>query len=419
MDYIKDAFNNCDVVSLKGGRYCVNTLTDHVPATDSKLLSQIIDEAVAILDPVKNNYDIILGEEDRGGYIAALVAFHLSIPFTLVKWNPGGLEGDIAVNFRNLYTDGKMYVNSVKKGDRVLIVEDIIDTGGTLSALYELINARGAKVKNIFTVAAKEDYEGLKKVTELTGITPDYLVSFNTKGGKSNVISRRKKCLTSYSDVQYQSKNVFYKNHEKMGGANFEKIFDYFSRINITHKKVLDLGCGEGNDLSRLRDMQAQIYGVDINPAAIEQAHRKFPEDSNNIYLSDISSTPFEDNYFDIISSNYVLQAVEDIDAVYLEIARILKKNGKFIFIATHPMRQYFERKKINADYFESEIVNSVILDGSVVVQEPTHTMNDFMSPALFENFNLVTFEEVHDPLAESVHGRTYPGFIIMELVKK
>mgnify|MGYP003395891842 CR=1 FL=1 len=37
----------------------------------------------------------------------------------MVKWNPLGLEGDHAVNFRNAYTKGKMYLHGVSKGDKV------------------------------------------------------------------------------------------------------------------------------------------------------------------------------------------------------------------------------------------------------------------------------------------------------------
>lgn len=76
------------------------------------------------------------------------------------------------------------------KGKKVIIVEDIIDTGGTIIAMTNLLRAHGVEVISIIAVAEKVDYKGLERIEQQTGIKPNVLVSFLSNETKSNVISR-------------------------------------------------------------------------------------------------------------------------------------------------------------------------------------------------------------------------------------
>ncbi|MEI6316579.1 MAG: phosphoribosyltransferase family protein [bacterium] len=190
IDYIKEAFNDQPVVMVSGKKYCINPLTDHVPITKPELLQQVVNEISIIVD--FESADFLVGEEDRGGYICALTAFAVGKPFTLTKWNPSGFEGEVCIDFRNSYTHGNLYLNGIKElaGKKAIIVEDLIDTGGTIVSMVNLLRANNIEVVDIVAVAEKTDYSGAERIKKETGITPKFLVSFSSKKELSKVIKR-------------------------------------------------------------------------------------------------------------------------------------------------------------------------------------------------------------------------------------
>lgn len=189
-DYIYTTFNDQPVTMVAGKRYCTTSITDHTPITEPALLRQIMDEMTAKVDFSKA--DCLVGEEDRGGYICALMSLQSGKPFTLTKWNPNELQGDVMINFKNAYTSGSLYLNGLKKlaGKKVIIVEDMIDTGGTIVAMVELLRKHDVEVIDIIAIADKLNYGGLSRVKNETGITPKVLVTFWCDETKSQVLKR-------------------------------------------------------------------------------------------------------------------------------------------------------------------------------------------------------------------------------------
>ncbi len=190
-DYIYETFDEKPIKLVSGKKYCINSLTDHAPITRPELLRQIAEEAFRTVN--FDDIDFIVGEEDRGGYLCAILSMQFNKPFTLTKWNPAGFEGEIHVDFKNAYTDGKLYLNGLSANlKRAIIVDDIIDTGGTIIAMVKLLRSAGVEVVDIFAVAEKSDYRGKERIAKETGIMPKVLVSFISNGKKSKVTSRIK-----------------------------------------------------------------------------------------------------------------------------------------------------------------------------------------------------------------------------------
>jgi len=223
--------------------------------------------------------------------------------------------------------------------------------------------------------------------------------------------------LIPMSELQYTEKPEFYDLHNEMGQFN-RSHFYRFVGANLKHKKLLDLGCGQGTDLAHYKDSGAEIFGVDINSNAIQEAKKKLSLYNDEICCSDIRDTKFQAIFFDIIVSHYVIQIVPDLQPVYKEVARVLKPHGRFVFLVTHPFRQYFEKKNKNADYFEQETVNAIIFNQALTVREPTHTLNDYFSDYFLDNFKIKKYTELNDPTAEKVDCRSYPGFFIIDCEK-
>ncbi len=108
------------------------------------------------------------------------------------------------------------------------------------------------------------------------------------------------------------------------------KLFEFVQRVGIEDKDVLDLGCGDGRYAAKFIEMGAgSAKGIDISPAMIELAKER--RSNIEFTIGDAVDLPYEDNSFDIIFSNFVLQHCKDTRKVFNEIARVLRKDGYFV----------------------------------------------------------------------------------------
>lgn len=186
MKNIIKAFDNKPLIHLKGRKYIVNPLVDHFPETPYSLLSDVVKELSKLTN--FKNINKIVGEEDRGGYIAALMAYKHKKALAMTKWNPCDLKCGLAIHFRNAYTEGMMYLHGVAKGDRVVLVDDLIDSGGTLIAMIKLLEKTEVKICDILVVAEKIDYNGRERVKKETGYDIKSLIRVSNNGKYSKVI---------------------------------------------------------------------------------------------------------------------------------------------------------------------------------------------------------------------------------------
>ncbi len=185
MKHIIDAFDNRPLVHVKDRKYIINPLTDHHPTTPFVLVDEVVTELSKLTDFSKATK--ILGEEERGGFLATLVAYANKLPFGMVKWNPTGLGGQFAIDFRMSYAEGKLYLNGVEPGDKVIIVEDMVDSGGTMVAMINLLKQAGIELVDVVVVAEKSEFHGIDRIKLETGVQVKHLVSFDVSGERSKV----------------------------------------------------------------------------------------------------------------------------------------------------------------------------------------------------------------------------------------
>jgi adenine phosphoribosyltransferase len=96
----------------------------------------------------KMGADSIVSAESRGFIFGAAVAYRLKIPFVPVR-KPGKLPyKKIRKEFTTEYsTDAfEMHEDAIKSGDKVVIIDDLLATGGTVAAAKELVEREGGKV---------------------------------------------------------------------------------------------------------------------------------------------------------------------------------------------------------------------------------------------------------------------------------
>ena len=125
----------------------------------------------------------------------------------------------------------------------------------------------------------------------------------------------------------------------------------WFSRIFLDligrHKRVLDIGTGNGKLAIALAQNQNHVIGIDISRVALEIAAQKLKEATREHQLDvsfqygDARSLNFTDNTFDFAVSHDVIEHIseEDFLAHLGEVARILKPGGSYLFWTPSQLR--------------------------------------------------------------------------------
>lgn len=217
---------------------------------------------------------------------------------------------------------------------------------------------------------------------------------------------------SQYDDSAQTYSEVFVEQNQESINTYFR-----FLDLDLQGKKVLDLGCGDGYDLSRLKQKGALISGIDSSKEMVKLAQAKNP--GAEIQTGTFDALPFADNSFDLVISKWVFQNSETIDPIYQEVVRVLKPGGNFIYLTSHPIRQFLEKKQHPKDYFKKESVVSVFFEGKVTEVAPSHSLNEYFTPFFFSNFTLRAFEEGYDSGAEKVDGDVFPSFFVIRAMKK
>ncbi len=119
-----------------------------------------VDSMLEILDKV--DYDVIAGAESRGFIFGAPLAYARKKPFVLIR-KKGKLPAEtISQEYDLEYGSAEieMHSDSIKPGQKVVLVDDLIATGGTLEAAVKLIERLGGKVVRIVCLMELKELEG-------------------------------------------------------------------------------------------------------------------------------------------------------------------------------------------------------------------------------------------------------------------
>lgn len=140
--------------------------------------------------------------------------------------------------------------------------------------------------------------------------------------------------LFDFPKLQYNEKDYF---------SAHENLLKFLAaEIKPQDKKILDIGCATGLVFLLVPGYQDhQIYGVDIEQDFIDVFKKRF--DSNNESHASVcnierESLPFNDNEFDLVICNSVLEHTLTPKHLISEIHRILKPGGRVIFAVPHAL---------------------------------------------------------------------------------
>jgi adenine phosphoribosyltransferase len=161
MNQLKKSLKEAPIVKRDKYSYVIHPLTDGIPNITPKLLNNVIDAMVGQLPPC----DVILTIEAMGIPIATALSLKTGIPFTIIRKRSYGLPGEVPIQQTTGYSSANLFINGLKRGDRVVIVDDVVSTGGTLVAVVKALKLMNVQVKKIIIAINKGNLTDIEQKT--------------------------------------------------------------------------------------------------------------------------------------------------------------------------------------------------------------------------------------------------------------
>lgn len=133
---------------------------------DKTGFAQLIDAFAAYY--IGKEIDLVLGIEARGFIFGPALAYRLNAGFVPVR-KPGKLPGQVArVNYDLEYGSDalEIHLGAIQPGQRVLIVDDLLATGGTMQATVQLVRQLGGEIVGVGFAIELDFLKGAAKLQE-------------------------------------------------------------------------------------------------------------------------------------------------------------------------------------------------------------------------------------------------------------
>ena len=118
-------------------------------------------------DKVKDiEYDVVAGAESRGFIFGAPIAYNKQKSFVLIRKEGKLPRETVKQSYELEYGSAtiEMHKDSIKPGDKVLVVDDLIATGGTTEAMVKLVESLGGEVVGIVVLIELAGLNGREKL---------------------------------------------------------------------------------------------------------------------------------------------------------------------------------------------------------------------------------------------------------------
>lgn len=172
------------VVHMGDYEYFVNPITDGVPRTYPAMMRDVLDAVVRAMDL---HCDVILAPEAMGIPLAVPVSLRTGIPYLVVRKRRYGLPGEVSVKQVTGYSEKDLFINDLKEGDRVAIIDDVVSTGGTLRAIIQALKEMNVEIVDVLVVVEKGNIR--EKLEEELGVPIKTLVRVEIHDGRVHVVT--------------------------------------------------------------------------------------------------------------------------------------------------------------------------------------------------------------------------------------
>ena len=138
--------------------YFIHPISDGIPRMEAEVLRATRDLIVSMVD--WSQIDLIVSVEAMGLPLLAAVGEATGKPTVVIRKRSYGMEGEVRVDVSTGYSSSTAYINDISSGERILVVDDVISTGGTLEPLLESLEGMGAVLQDVIVAIEKGDGRG-------------------------------------------------------------------------------------------------------------------------------------------------------------------------------------------------------------------------------------------------------------------
>ena len=181
-----------------------------------------------------------------------------------------------------------------------------------------------------------------------------------------------------------------------------EQILPLVERYAHGARRVLDIGCGEGQVGRRLAGLGAEVVALDVTWSQIREAYDR--GGLSGYLQASADQLPFRGAGFDTVVLCLAIEHVEPFEAAIKEVARVLMPGGRFLLLLVHPLLQAPGSGWV-------EVVDSdehFWRVGSYLEDDVT---TDQVGPGIHLTF-------IHRPLSRYVHEMGKCGLVIDDMVE-
>jgi len=212
--YLKEGVN-IEIEKIEGINYIVHNLTEGTLRPPGRDIHKLIAVSMSRLMPFSDS-TLILGIESMGIPLATLLSYEMDIPWNVIRKDIRNfanhkdvIEVSCPFRFRS-FSAGKpdhFYIPKINKDDKIILVDDIMETGGTIKAVADgIIDKSPGKLQAIFIFMKIEDSPKIEEVKK--DGTQKIYKTYTTRETYRDVPLVRIYDLSVYADSQNPNKVV-------------------------------------------------------------------------------------------------------------------------------------------------------------------------------------------------------------------
>lgn len=184
LNLLKQQLQAAKIISKGDYKYILNAITEQEPALEPVILDDCANKLLKRLNYKDSTK--ILTPEAMGIPIATVISLKTSIPLIIATRRKKHVPNEISVEYVCGYESGCFHVNSINENDKILIIDDLISTSGTILSMINAAKKVKAEITDIGTIFNKVDYQGMEELEKL-GFQPKTLLDIRLNGNKVEV----------------------------------------------------------------------------------------------------------------------------------------------------------------------------------------------------------------------------------------
>ena len=162
LNILQDSLRGAPIIWKGEYPYFIHPISDGIPRMEAEVLRATRDLIVGMVD--WSQIDLVVSVEAMGLPLLAAVGEATGKPTVVIRKRSYGMEGEVKVDVSTGYSNSTAYINDISPGERILVVDDVISTGGTLEPILESLVEMGAILNDV--IVAIEKGEGRKRLSK-------------------------------------------------------------------------------------------------------------------------------------------------------------------------------------------------------------------------------------------------------------